>query len=160
MLIGWLSLKKFLYNLDSKPSIVIMNGQIDRKALKHAQMNLPFFLSLLREKGIFNVSQVEYAIVEPNGTVSVIPTAQDRPVTPKDLQLQTHDGGIGLPLIIDGEVQITNLQYKGLNTEWLENEIRKSGATQIKDVFLAELGPNGKLHVDLRYTKLHKPDLK
>jgi uncharacterized membrane protein YcaP (DUF421 family) len=157
--IGWLSLRKFFYNLDSKPGIAIVNGRIDKNVLKKSQMNLPFFLSLLREKGIFSVSQVQYAIIEPNGSVSIIPGPQDRPVTPKDLNLQTQTGGIGLPLIIDGEIQRTNLDYAGLDMNWLDGELRKAGAASAKDVLLAELNADGSLFTDMQRKSIKKPSL-
>jgi uncharacterized membrane protein YcaP (DUF421 family) len=157
--IGWLSLRKFFYNFDSKPSIIIIKGKIYKRALKKSQMNLPFFLSLLREKGIFSVSQVEYAIIEPNGTVSVIPGPQDRPVTPKDLKIETRSGSIGLPLIIDGEIQQANLDYAGKDLNWLHRELHKAGAAEVKDIFLAELNADGTLFTDMQYDRGKKPDL-
>lgn len=147
--IGWLSLKKGFYNIDSKPGIVVVNGKIDKKVLKDNKMNLPFLLSQLRIKGYSKVSDVEFAIIEPNGNISVIPKSQSRPVKPTDLQLDTKYEGLALPLVIDGEIQYANLKYANLDTNWLNNEIKKGGAEKVEQVFLAELDTQGKLYIDL-----------
>lgn len=73
------------------------------------QMNLPFLLSMLRLKGYANLSEIEYAIIEPNGNDSVIPKSQVRPVKPKDMRIQTPYEGISLPLINDGWIIRDNL---------------------------------------------------
>jgi len=147
--IGWLSLKKSLYNIDNRPTIIIANGKIDRVALKDAKINLPFLLSQLRLQGYFKVSDVEFAIIEPNGNLSVMPKSQIRPVQPKDLKIETKYEGLTLPLILDGEIQYNNLKYINLDTEWLSQEIKKAGAQKVEEIFLAELDTEGKLYVDL-----------
>ncbi len=119
VIIGWISLRKRFYNFDAKPDIIIVNGKVDKAALKRNRMNLPFLLSLLRLQGYAKVSDVEFAIIEPDGNLSVIPTSQSRPVTPNDLKLATQYEGITLPLIIDGEIQYNNLKFAKLDTAWL-----------------------------------------
>lgn len=147
--IGWISLRKKFYNLDVKPDIVIVNGKVDKSALRRNRMNLPFLLSLLRQQGYTKVSDLEFAIIEPDGNLSVIPTSQNRSVTPNDLNIDTQYEGISLPLIIDGEIQYNNVKYAKLDTSWLNQEIQKYGAAKAEDVFLAELDTTGKLSVDL-----------
>ena len=159
IVIGWLSLQKVFYNIDSKPDIVIVNGKIDRNALKRNRMNLPFLLSQLRLQGYSKVCDVEFALIEPNGNLSVIPKSQSRPVTPADLNLNTQYEGITLPLIIDGEIQYNNLKFAKLDLVWLKENIKKFGASSIEDVFLAELDTTGKLNVDLFNTPLDKPSI-
>lgn len=149
VLFGWLSLKKVFYNFDVKPDIVIMNGVVDRKALKRNRMNLPYLLSLLRLQGYANISDIEFALIEPNGNLSVIPKSQNRPVTPADLNIPTNYEGLALPLIIDGRVIYDNLKYAKLTSEWLNNEVRKVGAAKMEGVFLAEISSGGKLSVNL-----------
>jgi len=149
VIIGRISLKKSFYNFDAKPDIIIVNGKIDKDALKRNRMNLPFLLSLLRLQGYAKASDVEFAIIEPDGNLSVIPTSQSRPVTPNDLKISTPYEGITLPLIIDGEIQYNNLKFAKLDTSWLSQEIIKFGASKAEDVFLAELDTSGKLNIDL-----------
>jgi len=149
VVIGRMSLQKWFYNFDAKPDIIVVNGKVDREALKRNRMNLPFLLSLLRLQGHARISDVEFAVLEPNGNLSVIPKSQSRPVTPNDLKLETKYEGISLPLIIDGELQYNNLKFAKLDTNWITQEIKKHGAARAEDVFLAELDATGKLNVDL-----------
>ncbi|KNY25671.1 DUF421 domain-containing protein [Pseudobacteroides cellulosolvens] len=160
VIIGRISLNKIFYNIDAKPDIIIVNGKIDKNALKRNRMNLPFLLSLLRLQGYTKVSDVEFAIIEPDGNLSVIPTSQSRPVTPNDLKIDTPYEGITLPLIIDGEIQYNNLKFAKLDKAWLKQEILKSGASKAEDIFLAELDTSGKLNIDLyKESPDHKPGI-
>ena len=158
--IGWLSLQKKFYNVDAKPSILIANGKVLQDELRKCRINLPFLLSLLRLEGYANVSEVEFAILEPTGNLSVLPKSQNRPVQPKDLQINTDYQGLALPLIIDGELQYNNLKYANLTVDWLWQEIRKAGAEKPEEIFLAELKSTGELYVDLYRDKfIHNPKL-
>ncbi|WP_372998372.1 DUF421 domain-containing protein [Lutispora sp.] len=149
LIIGWISLNKKFYNVDSRAVIVIANGKIDKEALRTYRINLPFLLSMLRIKGYPKVSDVEFAIIEPDGSLSVVPKSQSRPVTPKDLNIDTQYEGLALPLIIDGEIQDGNLKYANLDRNWLQQELKKVNISNAKEVFLAELDTQGKLYIDL-----------
>jgi uncharacterized membrane protein YcaP (DUF421 family) len=159
ILVGWVSLRKFFYNVDSKPVIVIAGGNIDKEALFKVRINLPLLLSLLRLKGYPLVSDVEFAIIEPNGNLSVIPKSQARPVLTRDLQINTEYEGLALPLILDGEIQYNNLKYAGLSLDWLHSEIQKAGVARTDQVFLAELDTAGRLYVDLCRDGVKKPGI-
>ncbi|WP_281883564.1 DUF421 domain-containing protein [Paenibacillus sp. YYML68] len=154
MLIGYLSLNRFFYNLDAKPELIIVNGDIDHRALRKNQINLPFFLSMLREKGYGCVSDIEYAILEPNGTLSVFPKATKRPVTTADLELQPSKTCLALALIIDGVVQQQQLDSVGLTEQWLEQQCQRIGVQRLDDIFLAELMGDGRLHVSVYQTNV------
>ncbi len=104
---------------------------------------------MLRIKGYPKVSDVEFAIIEPDGSLSVVPKSQSRPVTPKDLNIDTQYEGLALPLIIDGEIQDGNLKYANLDRNWLQQELKKVNISNAKEVFLAELDTQGKLYIDL-----------
>lgn len=159
VIFGWLSLKRIFYNFDTSPDIIIINGKVDKEALKKNRMNLPFLLSLLRLQGYTNVSDVEFAILEPNGNLSVIPKSQKRSITPEDLNIDTEYEGLALPLIIDGRVIEDNMNYVKLDHKWLEKQLEKAGVTQIEDIFLAELQTNGELYIDLKGDNLDKPSV-
>jgi uncharacterized membrane protein YcaP (DUF421 family) len=102
---------------------------------------------------------VEFAIIEPDGNLSVLPKSQSRPVLPRDLKINTEYEGLALPLIMDGEIQYNNLKYAGLSLDWLQQEIQKSGAAKIEQVFLAELNSTGKLYVDFDRDQVKTPDI-
>ncbi len=147
LFLGWLSLKEKFYNIDSKPSIIISKGQILKNELKKNQMNLPFLMSLLRLKGYSKLSEVEYAIIEPNGNVSVIPKSQERPLKTKDMQIQTPYEGLSLPLIIDGRIIMDNLNYAKLDKKWLMNQLKTNGIQNAENVMVAELDSQGSLYI-------------
>ncbi len=148
LLIGKLTLNKKFYNADNKPSIIIANGRLNKVEMKNNNINVPFLLSQLRLQKIAKVSEVEFAIVEPNGNISVLPKSQERAVKPKDMGIATNYEGLGLPLIIDGEIQYRNLSYANQTTQWLKNQISNLGVNQIEDIFLAELDSQGQMYVN------------
>jgi len=159
ILIGTVSLRKRFYRVDNKPSIVVANGKIDRTELRKNMMNLPFLLSLLRIKGYARLSDVEFAIIEPNGELSVIPVAQERAVKPRDLGIPTPYEGLALPLVIDGEIQYNNLKYAHLSVAWLKEEIRRAGADGPEELMLVELDTEGRLYLHPGAEEFPKPDM-
>lgn len=147
-LLGMLTLNKRFYNADNKPSIVIANGKLNKDELRKNQMNIPFLLSQLRLQKIAKVSEVEFAIIEPNGNLSVLPKSQERAVKPKDMGIATKYEGLALPLIIDGEIQYRNLSYANLKPQWLNDQLNNTGIKKIEDVLLAELDSEGQLYLN------------
>jgi len=147
--VGALSLRKKFYNADMRPDVIIQNGKIYKEALKRNKMNLPLFLSMLRLKGYANVSDIEFAVIEPNGQISAIPKSASRPLQPSDMQIQPQFEGIPLPVIIDGEIQYNNLKYVNLNAEWLQQELKKANISTASDVFLAQLNSQNQLYLSL-----------
>ncbi|HEX3045761.1 MAG TPA: DUF421 domain-containing protein, partial [Bacillota bacterium] len=110
-------------------------------------------------KGYAAIADVEFAILEPDGNLSVLPKSQSRPVLPRDLQINTEYEGLALPLIMDGEIQYNNLKYAKLSLDWLHQEIHKAGAADPRQVFLAELSTTGKLYVDFFQDQVKTPDM-
>lgn len=147
LFIGWLSLHNRMYNLDSKPSIVISKGQILKTELAKNKINVSFLMSMLRLQGYASYTEVEYAIIEPNGNLSVVAKSQERPVKPKDMQIQTPYEGLPLPLIIDGEILKENLSFGMLDEIWLKGELNKNGIINMKEVLLASLDSTGTLNI-------------
>jgi uncharacterized membrane protein YcaP (DUF421 family) len=127
------------------PSVVIENGKIVERQLEKLRYNINDLLEQLRTKGYSNIADVEFAILEPGGQLSVIPKSQKRPVTPEDLQISTQYEGLPLPLIIDGKVNKENLYKAQLNIEWLETELAKFSVKSLKDVLFASLDTSGSL---------------
>lgn len=140
--------------LDSGPLVLIDNGKINEATLTKARMNIPVLLSELRAKGYANVHDVEFALLETSGKLSVIPKSQARAVQPRDLGIQTQYEGLALPLIIDGEVQKRNLEYAHLSEGWLRSELDRLGFGDPDTISLAEIDTSGKLYIDI----YHKGD--
>ena len=127
------------------PSILVENGKILEKEMHKLRYNINDLLEQLRAKNFPNIADIEFAILETSGQLSVIPKSQKRPLNPEDLQLPTAYEGLPLTLIIDGEVMQKNLDRANLNVKWLESELAKFGVKQLDRVLFASLDTQGKL---------------
>lgn len=128
-----------------KPSIVVENGKIVEEELRRLRINVNDLLEQMRSKNYFNIADVEYAIFETNGQLSVIPKSQKRAVQPEDLQIETKYEGLPTTLIIDGKVNYNNLKKINLDENWLKTELSKFGINDIREVFFASLDTLGNL---------------
>ncbi|NLC67379.1 MAG: DUF421 domain-containing protein [Clostridiaceae bacterium] len=128
------------------PSILIENGKISEHNLRKEMYTLNDLLEQLRNSNFFNISDVEFAILETNGQLSIIPKSQKRPVNAEDLNISTSYEGLPLDLILDGKVILKNLQKANLDIDWLKNELGNFGITNINDVLFASLDTNGNLY--------------
>ncbi|MBM7622046.1 uncharacterized membrane protein YcaP (DUF421 family) [Bacillus tianshenii] len=133
--------------MEGRPSIVIHKGNINRKELKKAKLDIDQLRHLLRSKGAFSLQEVEYAILETDGTVSVlkkhsyeIPINQDLNIAPRKITLST-------PLITDGRILSDNLKEINLSEQWLLSELKKLGYHSPKDLIFAEWDEGKPLYV-------------
>lgn len=129
-----------------KPSILVENGKIDEAQLRSEMYTLNDLLEQLRSKNIASISDVEFAILETNGQLSVLPKSQKRPVNPEDLQLPTKYEGLPLDLVVDGEINYKNLEKAGLDEGWLASELGKFGISNLRDALFASLDTSGNLY--------------
>jgi len=136
--------------LDGRPSIVVQHGKILESELRNQRVNLNDLLELLRLAGYPNLLEVEYAILETNGSISIIPKSQSRPVTPYDLGIKTSYEGLSYPLVTDGNINYENLKNIRLSEDWLKTELARLGYTRLKDVFFASLDTGGNLFVQAK----------
>lgn len=137
---------------DSTPTIFIQNGKIIEENLKKEKININDFLEELRLKGAFNIADVEFAILETNGEISVQLNSQKRPVTPEDIRISTNYEGLTSNLVIDGEIMKENLRLVNLDEKWLREELSKRNIFSVKNILLASLDTNGKLYVSMKGT--------
>jgi uncharacterized membrane protein YcaP (DUF421 family) len=146
--------------IDGEPAVVIMNGQLMEDTMRKARLKLTDLLGLLRISGVFDLKEVEFAVYEKNGNLSVLRKAQYQPVRARDLNLPTPYQGLGVELIYDGVVIEQNLRDLKLNRPWLDQELKKAGVVGPEEVFLANLDTEGKLYVD-KYKDhvMHKTDI-
>ncbi|MDQ0339522.1 uncharacterized membrane protein YcaP (DUF421 family) [Caldalkalibacillus uzonensis] len=137
--------------VDGKPSVLVENGQIREEEMKKQRYNLNDLLMQLRENNIQSLSQVEFAILEPSGKLTVIPREEDKYVTKKDLHLPVRKVERPLILIEDGEVNHDNLLKIGRTLLWLKQEIKKrTGTSALKDISFCSLDTDGVLYIDLK----------
>jgi uncharacterized membrane protein YcaP (DUF421 family) len=132
------------------PRILIENGKILEKEMRISRCNLNDLLEQLRLNNISNVNDVEFAILETCGQISVIPKSQKRALTPEDLSLTTPYEGLPVTLVMDGKVNYKNLKKTNLDAYWLKNYFREIGVKDIKSVFIASLDSNGKIFYQLK----------
>ncbi|MEG6567416.1 DUF421 domain-containing protein [Thermoanaerobacterium saccharolyticum] len=130
-----------------KPTILIDKGKILTKELQKERYNINDLLEELRVMGYPNIADVEYAILETNGCLSVIPKVDKRPVTPNDLNLTPQYEGLPLPLIIDGKIIEKNMKIANADMKWLNEQLKMWNISSIDNVILASLDPNNVLTV-------------
>lgn len=127
--------KKFRDIVDGKPTIIINNGKIDEKEMKRQRYNFDDLLLQLRDKNVRNIADVEFAVLETSGKLSVF-------------EKEKKKDGITLPLIIDGIIQEDNLERINKNNLWLRQELRKRGYKEMKDISFCSY-QNGQFYIDL-----------
>lgn len=150
ILLSYLSLKSFSARkvIDGSPTILIQNGKIIEKSLKKSRLDINDILEFLRANNTFNISDVEFAILETSGKVSVQLKPNKQPATPSDLNINMKYQGICTNLIIDGKLIETNINFINKDINWLLNELKKQNINSISEVLLASLDNNGNLHID------------
>lgn len=129
------------------PQIIIKNGLLLREEMRKARYNLDDLMAQMREKGIVDLNDVEFAVLETSGKLSVILKSQHRPVTPADLGISTPYEGLPTVLVMDGNVMNNNLKDINLDETWLQNVLSERGLSP-KKVLLATLGTDGRLFIN------------
>ena len=128
--------------INGTPTILMNDGKILRQNLKKAKLDLSEFMLLCREQGYFDLDEIQTAVFEHNGRLSVLPKAANRPATPKDLNIATKASHIGVELIMDGNVLGENLSRLGRDRNWLMGALKKQGYRDAKEIFLAVYHPD------------------
>lgn len=134
--------------LEGEPTIVIMNGMIMEEALKKLRYRVSDILELLRNKDVFNLNEVAYAILEPNGNISVLKKPENLPLTLKDVNIKVTPNGIATEMIYNGVIVHENLRQLNKDERWLMDELRKQGIQRASEVFLMTLDPTGNIYID------------
>ncbi|PLS17640.1 DUF421 domain-containing protein [Bacillus sp. M6-12] len=124
--------------LEGDPSLVINKGKIDYKTMKSNNLDLNQLQCLLRAKDVFSLRDVEYAVLETNGTISVLKSYESETPSRKDFQMGNKSISLPLALILDGKVVKKNLEKVGRDQQWLTSIIQQKGVKNIKEVFFAE----------------------
>jgi len=136
--------------LEGKPVVFIENGKIIEKNITKMHYNIAEVLAALRNKGIYNLSEVEFAVLEIDGKISVLKKSQHRPLTPGDVNVPTQYEGLPSVIVNNGKIISENLRNNNLTRDWLENKLKEQGINNISSVFLASLATDGSLYVDLK----------
>ena len=131
--------------INGTPTIVMNDGKLYRKNMKKAKLELSEFLLLCRQEGYFNLDDIQTAVYEYNGKLSILPVSTKRPLNPEDMELSPEPEHIGTEVIMDGRVIGDNLKRKGLNETWLQKELKEQGYKNAKEIFLGICGDENKL---------------
>lgn len=131
--------------INGTPTIIMNNGKIYRKNLKKAKLDLSEFLLLLRQEGYFNLDEVQTAVFEYNGRLTVLPVSTKRPLNATDMNLTLEPEYISAEVIMDGRILEENLKRMGLDAKWLENQVKSQGYKNAKEIFLGLCDRNKKL---------------
>ncbi|MVX65284.1 DUF421 domain-containing protein [Clostridium chromiireducens] len=134
--------------IEGEPTIVIMNGKIMENALKKMKYTATDLIGLLRVKDVFDLSQVDFAIIEPNGQLSVLKKPEYEPLTPKDMSILKAPSGISTELIYDGILINENLKQLNKTEKWLMSQLKTHEIKDVSEVFIATLTPSGSLYID------------
>jgi len=129
---------------------LVVGGKILRQNMKKALFPLELLLSEIRQVDAPNLAEVEAAVLETNGHVSVLMKPHFQPVTPLDLNINTVEGRLPVMLINEGRVIKENLRKLGYNRKWLEGELQKYGVLNVKDVYAATLDGTGQLYYSVK----------
>lgn len=122
--------------INGTPTIILNDGKLYRENMKKAKLELSEFLLLCRQEGYFNLNDIQTAVFEYNGKLSILPKSAKRPLNPEDMELKPKPEHIGTEIIMDGRVIDDNLKRKGLNDDWLQKELKKQGYKKAKEIFL------------------------
>lgn len=132
------------------PSVMIRRGVLQYDEMRRMNYSLSDLLEEMRSQGYLNIAQVDTAILETGGKLSVFPRAPYAPLTPEDIHLRTQREGVPLTLILDGRIQEGHLALCGKDVVWLMEQLQKAGVQHEEAVLLASLDTRGKLYVQLK----------
>lgn len=122
--------------INGTPTVIMDNGKLSRKNMKKAKIDLSEFMVLCRNAGYFDLSAIQTAVFEYNGTLTILPVSTERPVTPKDVGLTPQQDYVFTEVIMDGRILDGNLKKLGLDVTWLQKGLQKQGFHNAKEVYL------------------------
>lgn len=146
---GYIHIKSFKLRkiINSTPDILVDNGNIVEANMKSNRITISELMMKLREKNIFNVSDVEFAIMETDGELSVLPKPNEKPLTPNNMNINVTSTGLTHDIIIDGNILDENLKNIGLDRTWLLSQLNSQHIKDPSEVFYAGTDNSKKLYV-------------
>ena len=131
--------------VNGTPTIIMDRGKLYRENMKKAKLDLSEFMLMCRQDGYFDLNDIQTAVYEYDGKLSVLPVSAKRPVNPSDLNLSPTQETICTEVIMDGRILDENLKRMGLNIEWLQKRLTEQGYKSAEEVFLGICGENNAL---------------
>lgn len=144
---------RFAWFLSGKPVIVINPNGIDYKALKNLNISVDDVFEAIRGCGYFSIEQIQYAIMETNGKMSVMPKSQFAPVTVGDMKFDVEKSAIPVNIINEGKIVKENLQIAGIEENDIKNILLQAKIKKVKDVLILTVDKNGQVYIQKFYDK-------
>lgn len=138
--------------INGTPTIIMDNGKLYRSNMKKAKLELSEFMMMCRQLGYFNLNDIQTAVFEYNGRLSILPVSEKRPMNPADMSLSPEPEYICAEVIMDGSIMGENLHRMGLDDKWLSKQLAAQGCKNPKEIFLGVCDRNNKLTL-FRYEK-------
>lgn len=148
--------KTFRDIVEGKGTVIIKDGKVLEENLKKEKYTVDELSALLRQKDIFRVADVEFAVLEPRGNLSALLKRENRPLTPKDLKMKMANEKEPQMVIMDGSILDEPLRSAGKSRRWLQMELEKLGVT-LENVFLGQVDSYGELTIDIYDDKIQVP---
>lgn len=144
IILAFISMKSYFFRkiFDGKPTILIQNGLIIESGLEKAKMNVNDLLEECRIKSIFDVSRVEFAILETSGKISIMLKSENSPITKKDMNIESAYEGFCVNVILDGKILEKNLQKLNVDKLWIDTQLNNMGINDKKIVLLGIVDSN------------------
>ncbi|WP_085523251.1 DUF421 domain-containing protein [Tuberibacillus sp. Marseille-P3662] len=141
-LIAYLSMKlpAFRHIIEGQPTAIIKQGQVDEQAMRKQRYNFDDLLTQLREQGVQQLDDVDYAVLEPTGNLSVIEKSGGSLIQPTMIY----------PVIIDGMIQHRHLRYFNKSESWLKEQLQKEGLDDIEKIAYCAIDQKKRLHIDIK----------
>lgn len=133
--------------VNGTPTILLNNGKLYRENMKKAKLDLSEFMVMCRQQGYFNLNDIQTAVFEFNGKLSILPISKKRPANPEDLNLSPAPEYIQTEVVMDGRILDENLKRMGLDDKWLQKQLTAQGYRKPQEVFLALCDENKQLTV-------------
>lgn len=142
--------RKLGHLITFEPTIVIQDGQFIMNNLKRVRYSIDNVLQMLREKNVFELSDVHIGIIEASGNLSVLKKDSKASITLEDMNLTKKGCSLSYPIIVDGEIYENVLRKLNLSDSWLQQQLLLLNIKTAKDVFFASVNTNQELHVSLK----------
>lgn len=131
--------------INGTPTVIMNNGEIYRENLKKAKLDLSEFMIMCRQEGYFDLSEIQTAVFENNGKLTVLPISAKRPLNPEDMNLSPKPEYIFAEVIMDGRILGENLKRMGLDEKWLQKQLESQGFKTANEIFLGVCSEDKKL---------------
>ena len=139
--------KKIAKKITFGPTLIIQKGELIKQNLERVKYSVENVRMALREKGVFDLNEVEYAILEGSGSISFLKKSQFLPLTPSDMNMKPSMKGLSVPLITDGAVHDNNLAQLNVDRQWLYQQLGSAGVKNFEEVFYADINTEGKIYI-------------